>query len=290
MRIAAILLVALGVTFFAIIDSLAKHLEPDYSVAQIVWARYAFAVPVILSFARPATWPNLLRTQQAPMQIARGLLPLLASVVVVYGLAKMPLAEFTAISFAAPLFVVALSAPMLKERITIHSWIAVLLGFVGVLVIVRPGTGVIAWAAFYPLALALFFALYQITTRLVSRGDDPMVTLAWTIAVGLVLTTPFLPFSWRPVSGSGWLLLALSGVFFGLSHLVLIRAFAMAPAAMLTPFTYVQIVAATVLGVSVFGDVPDKWAVAGMALIALAGLYVVRRQAQGDPEAVAAKP
>ena len=279
MRIAAILLTALGVTFFAIIDSLAKHLEPDYSVVQIVWARYAFAVPVILAFARPATWPSLLRSGQTPMQIARALLPLLASVVVVFGLAKIPLAEFTAISFAAPLIVVALSAPMLKERITIHSWIGVLLGFFGVVVIVRPGAGVIAWAAIYPLALALFFALYQITTRLVSRGDAPMVTLAWTIAVGLVLTTPLLPFSWHPVSGDGWLLLALSGICFGLSHLVLIRAFAMAPAAVLTPFTYVQIVAATALGIAVFGDVPDGWALAGMGLIALAGMYVLRRQA-----------
>jgi drug/metabolite transporter (DMT)-like permease len=203
MRIAAILLVALGVTFFAIIDSLAKHLEPDYSVLQIVWARYVFAVPVILAFARPATWLNLLQSQQVPMQIGRALLPLLASIVVVFGLAKIPLAEFTAISFAAPLLVVALSAPLLKERITIHSWIGVLLGFLGVVVIVRPGGGVISWAAIFPLVLALFFALYQITTRLVSRGDGPMVTLAWTIAVGLVLTTPLLPFAWRPVSGTG---------------------------------------------------------------------------------------
>ena len=283
MRIAAILLVALGVTFFAIIDSLAKHLEPDYSVAQIVWARYVFAVPVILAFARPSTWPSLLSSRQMAMQIGRGLLPLLASVVVVFGLAKIPLAEFTAISFAAPLLVVALSAPLLKERITIHSWIGVLLGFLGVIVIVRPGGGVISWAAIYPLALALFFALYQITTRLVSRGDAPMVTLAWTIAVGLVLTTPLLPFAWRPVSGNGWLLLILSGIFFGLSHLVLIRAFSMAPAAVLTPFTYAQIIAATLLGVVVFGDVPDAWAVAGMALIALAGLYVLRRQASENP-------
>jgi len=150
-------------------------------------------------------------------------------------------------------------------------------------VIVRPGGGVISWAAIYPLALALFFALYQITTRLVSRGDAPMVTLAWTIAVGLVLTTPLLPFAWRPVSGNGWLLLILSGIFFGLSHLVLIRAFSMAPAAVLTPFTYAQIIAATLLGVVVFGDVPDAWAVAGMALIALAGLYVLRRQASENP-------
>jgi drug/metabolite transporter (DMT)-like permease len=290
MRIAAILLVALGVTFFAIIDSLAKHLEPDYSVLQIVWARYVFAVPVILAFARPATWLNLLQSQQVPMQIGRALLPLLASIVVVFGLAKIPLAEFTAISFAAPLLVVALSAPLLKERITIHSWIGVLLGFLGVVVIVRPGGGVISWAAIFPLVLALFFALYQITTRLVSRGDGPMVTLAWTIAVGLVLTTPLLPFAWRPVSGTGWFLLILSGIFFGLSHLVLIHAFAMAPAAVLTPFTYVQIIAATALGIAVFGDVPDAWAFAGMALIALAGLYVLRRQPGDNPETSPARP
>jgi drug/metabolite transporter (DMT)-like permease len=130
----------------------------------------------------------------------------------------------------------------------------------------------------FPLATAFFFALYQILTRLVSRGDDPVVTLAWTVAVGLVLTTPLLPLYWFPVDGTDWPLLVLSGLLFGAGQFLLIRAFTIAPAATLAPFTYAQIVAAVVFGVVVFGDVPDPWTVVGTALVILAGVYVFRRQ------------
>jgi drug/metabolite transporter (DMT)-like permease len=192
----------------------------------------------------------------------------------------MPLADATAISFASPLLVVALSAPLLGERVSVHGWVGVACGFAGVLVIARPGAGAIAWAALFPLATALLFALYQVLTRLVSRGDDPSVTLAWTVTVGLVLTTPLLVPYWHPVGGGAdWLLLALSGVLFGAGQYLLIRAFAMAPAAVLAPFTYAQIVAAVVFGVAVFGEVPDLWTMVGTALLVLAGVYVLRRQA-----------
>jgi drug/metabolite transporter (DMT)-like permease len=260
-------------------DGLAKLLAGEYSVVQVVWARYAFAVPVILATARPAAWPGLLRCERPMLQAVRGTLPLLASAAVIVGLGLMPLADATAITFASPLLVAALSAPLLGEKVPFDSWIGVACGFAGVLIIVRPGAGTIAWAALLPLATALLFALYQVLTRLVSRGDDPAVTLAWTVAVGLALTTPLLPFQWHPVGGADWLLLGLSGVLFGLGQFLLIRAFAMAPAAVLAPFTYVQIVAAVAFGVVVFGDVPDLWATVGTAVLVLAGVYVARRQA-----------
>jgi len=193
-------------------------------------------------------------------------------------LTLMPLADFTAIGFASPLLVVALSGALLGERVSIDSWIGVLCGFAGILVIVRPGVGTIAWAAVFPFATAVLFALYQLMTRLVSRGDDPMATLAWTILVGLVLTTFALPFGWRAVEGADWILLALSGVLFALGHFLLIEAFSRAAAAVLAPFTYVQIVAAIVFGIAVFGDVPDLWTLLGTALVILAGVYVLRRQ------------
>jgi drug/metabolite transporter (DMT)-like permease len=277
--VSAILLLASGVTLFGIMDGLAKFLAGEYSVVQIVWARYAFAVPVILATARPAAWPGLLKCERPSLQAARGLLPLLASVTVIVGLGLMPLADATAISFASPLLVVALSVPLLGERISVHSWVGVACGFAGVLLIVRPGAGTIAWAALFPLATAFFFALYQVLTRLVSRGDDPVVTLAWTVAVGLVLTTPLLPLYWFPVDGTDWPLLVLSGLLFGAGQFLLIRAFTIAPAATLAPFTYAQIVAAVVFGVVVFGDVPDTWTTLGTALVILAGVWVLRRQA-----------
>jgi drug/metabolite transporter (DMT)-like permease len=275
----AILLLASGVTLFGVMDGLAKLLSGQYSVIQVAWARYAFAVPVLLATARPARWPGLLSCERPSLQAVRGLLPLLANVTVIVGVGLMPLADATAVSFASPLLVVALSVPLLGERISVHSWIGVACGFMGVLLIARPGAGALAWAAVFPLATAFLFALYQILTRLVSRSDDPVVTLAWTVAVGLVLTTPLLPLAWHAVGGSDWLLLGLSGLLFGGGQYLLIRAFALAPAAVLTPFTYAQIVAAVVFGALVFGDVPDLWTMAGTALVILAGVYVIRRQA-----------
>jgi len=261
-------------------DGLAKVLTGQCSVVQVVWARYAFAVPLILATARPAAWPGLLRCERPSLQAVRALLPLLANVTVIVGVSLMPLADATAISFASPLLVVALSAPLLGERIPVHSWIGVACGFAGVLLIVRPGAGAIAWAALFPLATALLFALYQIMTRLVSRSDRPVVTLAWTVTVGLVLTTPLLLGAWQPVNETGWMLLILSGLLFGGGQFLLIRAFALAPAAVLTPFTYAQIVAAVGFGIVVFGDVPDLWTTVGTAVVILAGVYVLRRQAE----------
>jgi drug/metabolite transporter (DMT)-like permease len=278
-RTKAILLLAVGVSLFGIMDGVGKFLVADHPVVQIVWARYAFALPVALSVARPAAWSELFRCERPALQALRGLLPLLASVSVIMGVALMPLADFTAIGFASPLLVVALAAPLLHERTSRHSWIGVICGFAGVLIIARPGAGAIAWAAVFPLATAIFFALYQLLTRLVSRGDDPRVTLAWTIAVGVVLTTPLLPFHWRALDGTAWLLLVLSGLLFGLGQFLLIRAYSLASAALLAPFTYAQIVAAVLFGAAVFGDVPDPWTILGTAIVILAGLYVLRRQA-----------
>ncbi len=268
-----------GVTLFGIMDGLAKLLAGDYAVVQIVWARYAFAVPVILAVARPSAWPGLLRCERPSLQALRAMMPVLANVTVILGVSLMPLADATAISFASPLLVVALSAPLLGERVSVHSWAGVACGFAGVLIIARPGAGTIAWAAVFPLATAFIFALYQILTRLVSRGDDPVVTLAWTVAVGLVLATPLLPFHWHPVRATDWPLLVLSGLLFGGGQFLLIRAFAMAQAAVLAPFTYAQIIAAVVFGALVFGDFPDFWTAIGTTVVILAGVYVIRRQA-----------
>lgn len=276
----AILLLISGVVLFAVMDGLSKLLTGVYPVVQLVWARYAFAVPVVLAASGPpAAWPGLLRCERPALQAGRGLLPVLANTTAVLALGLMPLADATAISFVSPLLVVALSAPLLGERVSIQGWIGVACGFVGTLVVIRPGAGTIAWAALLPLATAFLFALYQVLTRLVSRDDSPVVTLAWTVAVGLAVTTPLLPPYWHPVGGADWPLLGLSGVLFGAGQFLLIRAFATAPAPLLAPFTYVQIVAAVVFGVAVFGEVPDLWTVVGTVLVILAGVYVLRRQA-----------
>ncbi|MEO8669097.1 MAG: DMT family transporter [Bauldia sp.] len=275
-RYRAILLVVVAVTLFGVMDGLGRFLSPEFSVLQLLWARFAFAIPVVLATTTPAAWLSLLRSERPALQAARSLLPLIASCTVLIGLTLMPLADITAITFAAPLFVVALSWPILGERVRLAVWVSVGLGFVGVLVVARPGLGTFTWAALFPLASALLFGLYQVLTRLVSRGDPPATTLAWTIVVGFVLTTPLLPLDWQAGSLGGWLLVVLTGLLFGVAHFLLIRAFATAPAAILTPFTYSQMVAAVLFGMLVLSEVPDPWTLAGTALIVLAGLYVLR--------------
>ncbi|MFL5333983.1 MAG: DMT family transporter [Geminicoccaceae bacterium] len=272
-------LVVVGVTLFAAMDACSKTLADTQSLLQIVWARYAFAVPIILATTPRAIWPILFRVASPPLQAFRGLLPMAASFAVVAGLALLPLAEVTALTFASPLVVVALSGPLLRERTSLHDWLGVLTGFAGILVIVRPGAGAIAWAALLPLACAFCFALFQLTTRLVGRSDHPAATLAWTIAVGLVVTTPLLLVDWRPVPPRAWAVMIFSGLCFGAAQYCLARAFRHAPAALLAPFTYTQIAPAAVLGFVLFGAVPDLWAAVGTAIVIGAGLYVLHRRA-----------
>src|SRR5215213_3037223 len=211
-RGSAILLFIAGVSCFGVMDGIGKLLAADFPVLQLVWARYAFAVPIILATTAPAGWLSLLRCERPRLQAVRGLLPLFAGASILLGLRFLSLADATVITFAAPLFVVALSAPILRERVGMAAWVGVGLGFVGVLIVVRPGASSIAWAALLPLATAFLFALYQVLTRLASRGDPPSTTLAWTILTGFVLTTPFLPLGWASGSRAGWLLLILSGL------------------------------------------------------------------------------
>ena len=270
-----------AVGLFAVMDAMSKLLAETQSVVQIVWARYAFAVPVVLATTPRAAWPSYLRVGSPLLQALRGLMPVVASFAVVAGLALLPLAEVTALTFASPLLVVALSAPLLGERTSLHDWLGVAMGFTGILIIVRPGSDTFAWAALLPLACAASFALFQLTSRLVGRSDQPNATLAWTILVGLAVTSPLLLVDWRPLSAHSAALMIGCGLCFGVAQYCLARAFRLAPAALLSPFTYTQIVPAVLLGFVLFGAVPDLWAAVGTLVVIGAGLYVLRRPKGG---------
>lgn len=265
-------------TLFAVQDAAAKWLARSQSVVQIVWARYLFALPLLLLGTPWRSWMMVLRVARPGLQAARALLPVLASFAVVLGLVFLPLAEVTVLTFASPLLVAALSAPVLGERVSRRDWLGILIGFLGIVIVVRPGSDAFAWAALFPLACAAFFALFQLTTRLVGRTDPPHATLAWTLLIGLGVTSLLLPLDWRPIPTGNWALLALSGLCFGGAQSLLARAFLHAPAALLAPFTYVQIVPATLLGLLLFGAVPDALAWLGTAIVIGAGLLVLRRR------------
>jgi len=277
-RAKAILLVVLAVSQFGIMDGIGKFLGPSYPVGEIVWARFAFALPLVLLVAGRSVGWKLFATRRPIIQLIRGILPIAASAVVIFGLAYIPLADFTAISFASPLIVVLLAVPLLHEAISRATWIGIALGFAGVMLIARPGEGVIGWGALFPLAGATLFGIYQVLTRLVSRDDSAVVSFACVFAVGVLLATPALLFGWRTPGPADAVLLVLSGLLMGGGHYFLIQAYSIAAANVLAPFTYAQIIAASLFGLLVFGDVPDAWSIAGTALIVAAGLYVLRRK------------
>lgn len=267
-----------GVTTFAVMDALGKQLAEEMDVLQVIWGRYVFALPVLLVLAPPHTWPRLLRRSRPVLQVARALMPLAAGITIVLALRTMPLADATVISFVAPLLVTALSIPLLGEKVGWHRWGAVVVGFIGVVVIARPGAGAFQWAALLPLGTALSSALYQIGTKVLSATVHALSTLLYTMGVGFLLSTLALPFVWQAPTTEAWLLMAVSGLFNAIGHYAIIRAFAGAPASTLAPFIYTQIVCAAILGYLMFDEVPDAVTWLGTAIVVASGLYVLHRE------------
>ncbi len=277
-----IALVTLSATVFAVVDGLSKALADTQSVWQIVWARYAIALPLIILLTPALERRTLFATTSLRHQILRGLMPIGVSVSMVLGVRHLPLAEATVILFSSPFAVVALAGPLLGERVHRASWIGVIVGFAAVLIVARPGFGHVSVYALFPLAGAAFYTFYQIMTRgLANRGERPSTTLAWTLVTGSVIATPLAILTWEPVSATAWGLVVALGLVFGLAQYLMIQAFAFAPAGVLAPFAYVQIVAATGVGIVFFDTVPDAWTLLGVTMIVAAGASLARLQRYG---------
>jgi drug/metabolite transporter (DMT)-like permease len=278
-RLIGIVLVILSAMIFACVDGFSKMLGETNAVAQIVWARYALAFPILLVTTPPANLSVLFRTHRPGLQVLRGLAPIFVSVGMVLGVHYLPLAEATVILFAAPFLVAALSVPLLGERVHASTWIAVAIGFAAVLIVARPGVSELSAYALFPLMGAVFYAALQLITRqLAMAGERAETTLAWTLLTGIVVSSPFVVYFWQPLDARGWALMFGVGISFGAAQLMMIRGFEHAPAALLAPLSYVQIVSATIFSVAVFHDVPDVWTLLGIVMIIASGIYVVRRR------------
>ena len=276
-RLIGIGLVALSAAMFGVVDGLSKLLVAQATPAQIVFARYGFALLLVLVTRRPSQLPQLMRTARPGLQITRGLSPLVVSFGMVLAVTYLPLADATAILFAAPLLMVGLAGPMLGERAPRATWLAVVVGFIGVLVVARPGFSVLSQYAVFPLAAAVFYAIYQLLTRRLSAaGERPMTTLAWTLGIGTIVSLPIALFSWQPLDGTGWLLMVALGLAFAASQLTMIAGLVRTPVPLAASLNYVQIIAAVGFGYAVFGEVPDLMSWAGIALVVAAGLYMIR--------------
>lgn len=273
------LLIVTALLCFTVLDAIVKGLTERYPVPLLVWARWAVQVVALLLWLAPTMGTRLVRTRRLPLQVVRGALLLGASVTFFNALRFLPLAEVTALAYLSPMLVLLLSAAFLGERLTRLRVAMVCTGALGMLLIVRPGTEIFQGAALLALASAGFHAVFQILTRKLA-GEDARVTLIYPAIVGTALMSLFAPWSAiaQPVPWADVLLIVVAGLIGTFGHFLFILAFQRAGAAALTPFTYVQLVWATLLGWAFFDRLPDSLAVAGMAVIAASGLAVVMRE------------
>ena len=279
-------MLATAVVIFPLLNASVKYLAADYSLVQIIWVRSVVHLLWMVVLFMPAMGFELFATRRLKLQLVRSLLQLIALVTFVVGLVHIPMTTATAIFFTGPLFVVALAAPLLGERVGIRRWLAVLVGFVGALIIIRPGIDGMHWASLLILASALFYALYQVLTRRVADHDDFRVSAVYTILIALVLSTVAVPFYWEtPIGWLDWLVFIGLGFLGGLGHLFVIQAYAHAQASVIGPFDYGQLLGVTIVGYLVFAEFPDLWTWVGVAVIILSGIYVARREARARREA-----
>lgn len=263
---------------FAGMDAMSKFLVRDYPVAQTLWVRYAlFTVFALLVAGRRAS----LRSARPWLQAGRGLLGVLENAIFVLAFAYLPLADAHAVAATSPLLVVALSAAFLGEKAGLHRWLAVFGGFLGVVIIIRPGFQVLNWPLAIPLSGAMLWAAYQVLTRLLAGVDRMETTLLWTAVSGLAITSVWVPWVWKPPTPGAWVLLAGVGTLGSLSHFALIEALDRAEAGAVQPYAYTLLVWAAMLGVVVFGDVPDRWTMVGACVVVLSGLYTWYRDRFG---------
>ncbi len=280
-RLTGIALMCGAVACFAMLDTTAKYLNLYMSTLQVVWARYtgAFLFPFIVS--NPWTRPGLTRTTRPLLQVGRSVLLLGSTLCNFAALRYLQLDEAIALVFSTPFFVAALSGPLLGERVRWRRWTAIAVGFVGVLVVARPGPGSFQPAALLSLSAALFYALYSITTRILARTDSNETTLFYSNIVGALALLPVVPFVWTtPSEPLVIALMVATGAMGSFGHYLLIAAHRLAPAAVLSPFIYTEIVLVIALGFLVFGDVPNRWTLTGAAIVVASGLYILHRERQ----------
>jgi drug/metabolite transporter (DMT)-like permease len=292
-----VLLTLLAMGLFGAMDGISKFLVSQYPPVLVLWLRHVAAVPVaFLLLAGPGRGPlRLLRSGRPGLQLARAALLVVEMGLVLVAFRAMPLAEAQAIMAATPLLVTALSVPLLGERVGWRRWLAVACGFLGVLVILRPGLDVLRPGALPALAATLLYAAYNIMTRRVAAVDQAETTFLLQTVIGAALLSLVGPFLWVTPAVRHWPLIAAQATLGALGHLCLVRALTVAPAVVVQPFTYTLLVYAAVIGFLAFGDVPDAATLVGSAIIVAAGVYAAlrthrRAAAAASTDASAAAP
>lgn len=262
----------LATACFATLDTTTRHISASMSVLLALWFRYAIQAVITTAIVWPGRGRKVLMTKHPRFQLARGLLLFVCSMLAFYSLKYMPVGEFTAIALLAPLVITLLAARMLKEKIRPLRWMLVTGGFLGTLVIIRPGSHHFDWTVIFPLILVATNSAFQILTSKMAQTEDPVTMHFYTGWIGTFMATLILPFVWEmPTEWTLWLQLFLMGLLGTVGHFLLILAYGRAPAATLTPYMYTQIGFGVLGGWLVFNHLPDQWTLIGMGLVALCG-------------------
>ncbi|GAC1333664.1 MAG: DMT family transporter [Beijerinckiaceae bacterium] len=289
-RSIAIALMFAALFCFACLDTSGKWLSRHIPVWEVVWARYMGATFFVLMFINPATTPRMLSTSRPVLQLIRALLLFGATTLNFFALQWLQLSQTVSIAFAGPLLIALFAGPILGEWVGPRRLAAIVVGFAGVILVTRPSLAGIHPAMLLSFACTACNAFYSILTRVLAATDSSRTTTFFSAISGAIILTPVLPFFWvTPQDWRVWLFLALIGGFGGLGHWFLILAHGRAPAALLAPFAYTQIIWMIAFGYAVFGDLPDVWTLAGGGVVIASGLYllyrarVVRRDASSPP-------
>ena len=274
-----ILLMCAGVALFPLMNASVKLLTARSPVIEITWARFTGHLIVMLFVFLPQYGRRLIATRRPLVQLARSLLMLVSNGVFVMAIGKVPLATASAIGFTSPLIVTALSVPLLREQVGWRRWSAVVVGFAGALLIIRPGHALADPAVLLLLFSSGAYALYQIATRWVMAHDSPATGIIFAALIGSLGTSLVLPFVFVMPRSLFDLALFLSlGCLGGLGHFLVIKAFQAVPAAVIAPLGYVELLGTAILGLLIFGNFPDALTWVGALIIIASGLYIAMRE------------
>lgn len=265
--------------FFAIQDGISRHLAGEYNVFMVIMIRFCFLAAFVLALAarQPGGIRAAARSRRPLTQLARGVILAAEIMVAVSGFTLLGLTESHAVFAVYPLLVAALSGPILGENVGWRRWIAIGIGFLGVLVILNPGSGMFQMAALVPLAAALMFALYGLLTRHVSRDDPTAVSFFWAGIVGAVMSTAIGVWFWQPMRPGDWGWMGLLCLTSALSHWLLIKAYEVAEASAIQPFAYLQMPFASAIGIAFFGESLRPNVAIGAGIVVCAGLFTLWR-------------
>ncbi|HQF30210.1 MAG TPA: DMT family transporter [Hyphomicrobiales bacterium] len=278
-RLKGIGYVLIAVSFFACLDTTAKYLGQSLPSLEVVWMRFVSHSLIVLVLWNPFSQPAFYRSGRIGLQVLRALFMFGATAFNFFALRYLQLSETMAIFFAAPFIVAMLAGPLLGEWAGPRRWAAIAVGFLGVVVVMRPGLGGLHWAASLSVGATLSYALYLITTRMLAATDSPQSMLIFSAFLPAAIIAPLVFFVWEtPQTALQWVLLFSLGVFGAVGHWFLILAYRQAPAPVLAPFTYGQIITMIAFGYLVFGEVPGLTTIVGAGIVIASGLYLIARE------------